>query len=326
MSAKTPNLFKRSLGFVFITLVLTYSTFWFIERWLFENILEKILGNMEKYGVQVSYREMKASGFPDDLTFKLHEIQIKSGDFRFYAPALIIKAGLFFPLKHQFWIRVEDMPRITFQNYKGKGSYFRGSVLLERFRFKGIIFDLESLFFVKDNTPVLKILGTHLDFHLSRSRKEALFLEASAAGKLEGWIKKMRLQGNTRVGFETAFKITHIDSFVKEKSALETWRNHQGKVQFDKISLVFPQMDFVCDGSLSLDETLALKGDFKLKMQGFQRLFNILADQGVSERDLTFLKLSHVFLDREQDGTMSIPFSLKNKRFYLMGFPLPFTL
>ncbi|MGL5784298.1 MAG: DUF2125 domain-containing protein [Alphaproteobacteria bacterium] len=325
MSAKTPNLFKRSLGFVFITLVLTYSTFWFIERWLFENILEKILGDMEKYGVQISYREMKASGFPDDLTFKLNEIQIKSGDFRFYAPALIIKAGFFFTLKHQFWIRVEDTPRITFQNYRGKGSYLRGNVLLERFRFKGIMFDIESLFFVQNNMPVLKILGTHLDFHLTKNQKEALFLEASATGKLEGWTKEMRLQGNTRVGFETAFKITQIDAFMKGKNGLETWRNHQGQLQFGKISLVFPQMNFVCDGSLSLDKNLALKGDFKLKIQGFQRLFNLLATQGVSERDLTFLKLSEIFLDREQDGTMSIPLSLKNRRFYLLGFPLPFT-
>lgn len=326
MSAKTPNLFKRSLGFVIIILALTYSTFWFIERWIFENILEKILRNAEKHGIQVSYCEMKASGFPDDLTFKLNEIQIKSGDFRFYAPALIVKAGIFFPLNHKFWIRVEDTPRITFQNYKGKGSYFRGNVLLERFRFKGIVFDLESLFFIKNNIPILKILGAHLDFNLCKNQEEALFLEASATGKLESWIKEMQLQGNTRVGFETTFKITHIDSLMKEKNNLEVWKNHQGRMQFDKISLIFPQMNFVCDGFLSLDKTLALKGDFKLKIQGFQRLLNLLADQGVSERDLIFLKLSHIFLEREQDGTMSIPFTLKNKRFYLMGFPLPFTL
>jgi Uncharacterized protein conserved in bacteria (DUF2125) len=325
MSTQTPSLFKRSIWFFFSTLVLAYTTVWFIERWLFENILEKILESSGKYGLQVSYREMKATGFPDDLVFKLREMQVRSGDFIFYAPTVTIKAGLFFPLKHQFWVQVEDTPRIVFQNYKGKGSYFRGNIVLERFRFKGIVFDLESLFLVKDKAPFLKILDSHLDIQVSQTLKERPFLEVSLSGTLEGWIKEMRLQGNTHIKFESVFKVPHIESLMKGKNGLEAWKNNQGRIQLDKVSLIFPQMDLSCNGLLYLDDALSLKGDFTLKMQGFQRLFNLLAEQGLSERDLTFLKLSMVFLDRDQDGSLSIPFSLKEKRFYLLGVPLPLT-
>lgn len=325
MTAKQPNLFKRSFGFLFLTFILSYGTFWYVERLFLENVLKKIFRESQKQGINISYSHMKAGGFPENLTFTLKQVHIQTNGVRLRIPSVSIEAGVLFPLKSQFKIHAEDTPWVFFSGYRGKGSHLRGNVKLEHFQFKEVAVNIGSLLLLKDKSPVLKISKGHMDCQLNQTAQSPSSLQARICGNFETWPKELALQANTTFRIETRFHISHIHQLI-QKDGLNTWKQQRASIEIEDFSLIFPRMDFSWNGRLFVDEQHQFGGDFTLTMQGFQRFLDLLSRYGVGERDLTFLKVSLVFLKQNKDGSLSFPFKLRNNRFYMLGLALPFTI
>ena len=326
MAFKQPNLFKRSFGFLFLTFVLAYSTLWYVECLFFETILEKMIKAGHRQGIHLTYADIETGGFPEKLTLTLNQVRFRSKEVKINVPSICVEASLFFPFKGQFDLRVEDTPRFSFQGYHGKGSQLRGRILLEKFRFKGIAIDIDTLLLLRKKMPILNLSKGHMNAYLTQPFEQSPNLQVTFRGQIESWFKDLALQANRIFRIESRLSISHVDALFEKNKGIEVWKNEKGSLQIHGLSFIFPRMDLSFEGRLYVDDKQALSGDFNLSMKGFQRVLDLLSKYGVSQKDLSFLRLSLIFLKKNQDGSLSLPFKFRENRFYVMGLALPFSL
>lgn len=317
------NNFRRITDKFLITLVLIYTTLWFVERWLFENILEKAIQKAADNGIKISYVSSSASGFPDDLVFHLRSVNVKFRDLvEMNSPGMNIKAGLLFPFKQHFQISLENITQGTFfKNFKFTTFQMHIKVFLEKMDLQSLKVVAGSLVAMYNQTPIIEMKPFRMQL-ANAFDDDIPILHFSFQSSMKSWYGESFV--HTALDVDTKFQIYHYKILLNSPYPLHSWREKAGKILINKFQTRGKQVDFQGTGVISLDKNLFPEGNIALKMQGVEPFSNFIQKSLQLKNEK--IGLLHFglegFFKKDAEGYTVVPLILKNGKLSFGGISL----
>lgn len=313
---------KQPTGKILITFVLIYTTLWFVERWLFENILEKTIRKAAENGIKISYVTLRASGFPDDLTFHLRSVNINfRGLVEIHSPGAQIKMGIFFPFKQYFQCIFEDITGGTFlKNFSFTAFRVRTKFFLKEMRLYGLKVDADAFITVHHQNPVVEMKPFRVHLEETFDKKMPV-LHVDLRSSIKNWFGEAFI--HTQLDVAAKLRISHYNVLLNSLYPFQAWHQKGGEFFIDHCQTRGKQIDFLGTGALNLNKGLFPHGKITLKTQGVVPFSHFVENSlGLNHHQINAFRFGlEGMLKRDAEGYTIIPLSLENGMASFLGVP-----
>lgn len=309
----------KSIGIPFVIIFGLYGVAWKFYSNKFEHHIEEKLVEIQEKGFQVSFDNMRITGFPFGYTVVVKNLEIKrDGVFRTWIEgAMSFSAKIWKP--QEISSVAGGAHHVEFDDYAAQGQGFA----IRSFNFDPMRFEFfyEDLIVKQAGKEILK--AKELEYDIDFTPKN----EADTAS-VRVRVEEMESDHlkNTPLGAKVqhiilAASLTGKVEGATTRERVQNWYNNDGTIEVQELGLTWGKTSLVAEGTCTLDENLQPLAAFSASFKGMDDALDAYVNAGQLEKSKAALLKAGFNLFHNANGS-KISVTVQNRKLSLSSIPV----